>query len=79
MWSVWYQAKLCVNERQKETFGFLLTRKLSVQEITLARLKMLTVVTVFSEYFVLFITKASNFYKRKLMACFPAAPAVKAS
>ena len=39
MWSVWYQAKLCVNERQKETFGFLLTRKLSVQEITLARLK----------------------------------------
>ena len=47
MWSVWYQAKLCVNERQKETFGFLLTRKLSVQEITLARLKMLTVVTIF--------------------------------
>ena len=70
--SVWYQAKLCVNERQKETFGFLLTRKLSVQEITLARLKRLTIVTVFSEYFVLFITKASNFYKRKLMACFPA-------
>lgn len=72
MWSVWYQAKLCLNERQKETFGFLLTRKLSVQEITLARLKRLTIVTVFSEYFVLFITKASNFYKRKLMACFSA-------
>ena len=33
----------------------------------------------FSEYFVLFIAKASNFYKRKLMACFPAVPAVKAS
>ena len=47
MWSVWYQAKLCVNERQKETFAFLLTRKLSVQEITLARLKRLTVVTIF--------------------------------
>ena len=33
----------------------------------------------FSEYFVLFITKASSFYKRKLMVCFAAVPAVEAS
>lgn len=45
--SVWYQAKLCVNEREKETFASLLTRKLSVEEIPLARLKLLTVVAYF--------------------------------
>lgn len=37
---------LCVNEKQKETFASLLTRKLSVKEI-MARLKLLTVVRSF--------------------------------
>lgn len=61
MWSVWYQAKVRVNERQKETFAFLLTTKLSVQEITLARLKMLTVVTIFQSILYYLLQKRAIF------------------
>ena len=73
-----YADSLC-ERKTKVNFCFSFNQKTECRENNLGTCQVVNGCNNFSEYFVLFITKASNFYKRKLLVCFPAVPAVKAS
>ena len=73
-----YADSLC-ERKTKGNFCLPFNQKTQCQGNNLGTSQVVNSCKNFSEYFVLFITKASNFVNRKLMVCFRTVPAVKAS